>query len=55
MTQQTAQAHELVVDDAPRVFVVHDLNPRALGPRVKGFNQAQSWHQDLTQVTVAGR
>jgi len=49
------QAHELVVDDAPWVFVVHDLNPRALSPRVKGFKQAQSWYQDFTQVTVAAR
>lgn len=47
------QAHELVVDDAPWVFVVHDLNPRALSPRVAGFRQAQSWYQDFTQVTVA--
>ncbi len=46
------KAHELVVDDAPWVFVVHDLNPRALSPRVKGFRQAQSWYQDFTQVTV---
>jgi peptide/nickel transport system substrate-binding protein len=49
------QAHELVVDDAPWVFVVHDLNPRALSKRVKGFKQAQSWYQDFTQVTVAAR
>jgi ABC-type transport system substrate-binding protein len=47
-----AQAHALVVDDAPWLFVVHDLNPRALSPKVKGFRQAQSWYQDLTQVTV---
>jgi peptide/nickel transport system substrate-binding protein len=47
-----AEAHALVVDDAPWVFVVHDLNPRALSPKVKGFNQAQSWYQDFTQLTV---
>jgi ABC-type transport system substrate-binding protein len=47
-----AEAHALVVDDAPRLFVVHDLNPRALSPKVKGFVQAQSWYQDFTQVTV---
>jgi ABC-type transport system substrate-binding protein len=46
------QAHERVVDDAPWVFVVHDLNPRALSPRVKGYRQAQSWYQDFTQLTV---
>jgi len=47
-----AQAHALIVDDAPWVFIVHDLNPRALSPRVKNFKQAQSWYQDFTQVTV---
>ena len=47
------KAHALVVDDAPWVFIVHDLNPRALSPRVRGFRQAQSWYQDFTQVTVA--
>jgi peptide/nickel transport system substrate-binding protein len=46
--------HEIVVEDGGRVFIVHDLNPRALSPRVKGFVQAQSWFQDLTPITVAG-
>jgi peptide/nickel transport system substrate-binding protein len=43
-----AQVNEIVVDDAPWIFIVHDLNPRALSPKVKGFVQAQSWYQDLT-------
>ncbi|HXH13562.1 MAG TPA: ABC transporter substrate-binding protein [Alphaproteobacteria bacterium] len=43
-----AQAHEIIVEDAPWVFIVHDLNPRALSPKVKGYVQAQSWFQDLT-------
>jgi peptide/nickel transport system substrate-binding protein len=47
-----AEAHAIVVDDAPRLFIVHDLNPRALAPNVTGFVQAQSWYQDFTQVTV---
>ena len=46
------QANALVVDDAPWLFVVHDLSPRALSPKVKGFKRAQSWYQDLTQVSV---
>lgn len=50
--EKIAEAHAIVVDDAPRLFVVHDLNPRALAPNVKGFIQAQSWYQDFTQVTV---
>jgi ABC-type transport system substrate-binding protein len=40
--------HELVMDDAPWIFVVHDLNPRAMSPKVKGFVQPQSWFVDLT-------
>jgi peptide/nickel transport system substrate-binding protein len=48
-----AKVHELVVDEAPWIFVVHDLNPRAMSPRVKGFVPPQSWFVDLTQVSVA--
>jgi peptide/nickel transport system substrate-binding protein len=47
-----ARLHEVVVDDAPWIFVVHDQNPRALSPKVKGFVQPQSWFVDLTAVTV---
>jgi peptide/nickel transport system substrate-binding protein len=46
--QLLAQAHEIVVEDAPWVFIVHDLNPRAMSPNVKGFVQPQSWFVDLT-------
>jgi peptide/nickel transport system substrate-binding protein len=46
--QFLAQAHEIIVDDAPWVFIVHDLNPRAMSPKVKGFVQPQSWFVDLT-------
>ena len=34
------------------IFVVHDLNPRAMSPKVEGFVQAQSWFQDLALVEV---
>jgi ABC-type transport system substrate-binding protein len=50
--QLLAKVHEIIVEDAPWVFIVHDLNPRALSPKVKGFVQAQSWFQDLTPVWV---
>jgi hypothetical protein len=46
------QAHRKMVDEALFLFVVHDVAPRALAPKVKGFVQAQSWFQDLTPVTV---
>jgi ABC-type transport system substrate-binding protein len=46
--QLLAKVHEIIVDDAPWVFIVHDLNPRAMSPKVKGFVQPQSWFVDLT-------
>ena len=45
--------HEMMVDDAVMLWAVHDLNPRAISPKVHGFVQAQSWFQDLTPVTVS--
>ncbi|MDX3806708.1 ABC transporter substrate-binding protein [Bosea thiooxidans] len=47
-----ADLHTIMVDDAMWIWVVHDLNPRAMSPRVKGFVQAQSWFQDVTPVRV---
>jgi peptide/nickel transport system substrate-binding protein len=48
-----AKAHAIVVDEAPWLFIVHDLNPRALSAKVQGFKPAQSWYQDFTQITMA--
>jgi len=47
-----AKVHEYVVDHAYWLWVVHDVNPRALRPEVKGFTQAKSWYQDLTQIYI---
>jgi len=44
------QAHQLIVDEAPYLFVVHDRNPVAYSKKVKGFVQAQSWFQDYTKI-----
>jgi peptide/nickel transport system substrate-binding protein len=44
--------HEHVVDEAEWIWIVHDVNPRALAPQVKGFVQAKSWFQDLTPVSI---
>jgi ABC-type transport system substrate-binding protein len=49
----TARIHEHVVDNAYWLWVVHDVNPRALRPEVRGFEQAKSWYQDLTQIHVS--
>ena len=48
-----ARLHAYIVDQAMWIWVVHDLNPRAMSPKVKGFVQAQAWVQDLTPVYVA--
>ena len=49
------RVHEITSEDAGMLFVTHDLNPRALSPKLKGFVQAQSWFQDLTPITVGGQ
>jgi ABC-type transport system substrate-binding protein len=46
------KAHERLVDNPPWLFIVHDLNPRAMSPKVKGFISPQSWFLDLTTVSV---
>jgi peptide/nickel transport system substrate-binding protein len=46
------KAHERLVDNPPWLYVVHDLNPRAMSPRVKGFISPQSWFIDLTLVSM---
>jgi ABC-type transport system substrate-binding protein len=46
------QIHQLYVADAARLFIVSDLNPRALAPNLSGYVEAQSWFQDLTPIVV---
>jgi ABC-type transport system substrate-binding protein len=45
-------AHERLVDNPPMLYIVHDLNPRAMSKTVKGFVSAQSWFLDLTPVSM---
>jgi ABC-type transport system substrate-binding protein len=46
------KAHERLVDNPPWLYIVHDLNPRAMSPKVKGFVSPQSWFVDLTLVSM---
>ena len=39
--------------DAVMLFVTHDLNPRALSPKVKGFVPPQAWYVDLSSLDLA--
>jgi len=52
IAEQTAIAHERLVDNPPWLYIVHDLNPRAMSPKVKGFISPQSWFVDLTLVSL---
>jgi ABC-type transport system substrate-binding protein len=45
-------AHEQLVDNPPWLYIVHDLNPRAMSKKVQGFVSAQSWFLDLTLVEL---
>lgn len=44
--------HEKYVDDALFLMVTHDVNPRAMSAKVKGFVQAQNWFQDFSTITM---
>jgi peptide/nickel transport system substrate-binding protein len=45
-------AHERLVDNPPWLYIVHDLNPRAMNKTVEGFVSAQSWFLDMTLVSL---
>ena len=51
-TELLAKIHEKLVDDSPWVWIVHDRNPRAFAPSVKGYTPAQAWFTDLTTVYI---
>ncbi len=47
-----AKLHERLVDNAAWLFIAHDVGPRAMSPKVKGFVQARSWFQDFTPISL---
>lgn len=51
--QLLGQLHAYLVDNAVDVWVVHDVGPRAMSPKVKGWVQVKHWFQDLAPVYVA--
>ncbi len=52
-TKVLQKIHEKYVDEALFLMVTHDVNPRAMSPKVKGFVQAQNWFQDFSPVFMA--
>lgn len=46
------QIHEKYVNDALFLMVTHDVAPRAMTSKVKGFVQAQNWFQDFSTISM---
>ena len=51
-TKVLQKIHEKYVDEALFLMVTHDVNPRAMTAKVKGFVQAQNWFQDFSPVSM---
>jgi ABC-type transport system substrate-binding protein len=51
-TKVLQKIHEKYVDDALFLMITHDVNPRAMTAKVKGFVQAQNWFQDFSPITM---
>jgi len=47
-----AKVHQREVDDAAFLWVVHDVAPRAMSKKVKGYVQARNWFQSLTSTYI---
>jgi len=48
-----AKVHAKEVDEALFLWVVHDVAPRALSPKVKGFKPARNWFQSLSTTYIS--
>jgi hypothetical protein len=44
--------HARIVEEAPFVWIAHDVGPRAMSTKVKGFVQPRSWFVDLAPVSM---
>jgi len=47
-----AELHAASVDDAAFLYVAHDVAPRAMSPKIKGFVQPKSWFVDFSSITM---
>jgi peptide/nickel transport system substrate-binding protein len=54
-SRQTAvlqKVHEKFVNEALFLMVTHDVNARALSPKVKNFVQVKNWFQDFSPIAI---
>ena len=47
-----AELHAASVDDAAFLYVAHDVAPRVMSPKIKGFVQPKSWLVDFSPITM---
>ena len=47
-----ARLHKRIVEEAPFVWVAHDVGPRAMSPKVKNVVQPRSWFIDIATMTI---
>ncbi len=48
-----ARLHARIVEEAPFVWIAHDVGPRAMSPRVENVVQPRSWFIDIATMTLA--
>ena len=47
-----ARLHARIVEEAPFVWIAHDVGPRAMSAKVKGVVQPKSWFIDIAPMTI---
>ncbi len=47
-----AKLHARIVEEAPFVWIAHDVGPRSMSPKVKNVVQPQSWFIDIAPMTI---
>lgn len=47
-----AKLHARIVEEAPFLWVAHDVGPRAISAKVKGVVQPRSWFIDIAPMTM---
>ena len=47
-----AKLHARIVDEAPFIWIAHDVGPRAMAAKVKGVVQPRSWFIDIATMSI---
>jgi peptide/nickel transport system substrate-binding protein len=47
-----ARLHARIVEEAPFIWIAHDVGPRAMSPKVKGVVQPRSWFIDIATMSM---